>query len=239
MKKILTFAFCMVSVAAFADATQMTASAGEVGVLTVTTTQKNFVIAAAFDNLDGSSLTLDKLVKTTNMAAGDLLYVFDNGVFKGWSFDAETKSWEPLLDVTATRSGVNFADGTSADEQRCAYGSGIWFQRAGDEDVAVKLTVYGKPLENPGLFVVPAGATCLLANPTASAKAPTILDSNTGDMVKLPSDALIQEVYRYNGTDWVGGTDPITHLPKTGFPTIPAGSGFWYKSAKDAVTVTW
>lgn len=234
MKKLLSLAFCAASALAFADEIEC----GQVGVIQVTSTQQNTVIAAAFGDLasDGD-IKVANIVKTTGLASGDQLFVFTNGLFSGWTYNG-TNSWDAVEAIISQDANGNIksAAGTAADAELVAYGSGVWLKRATKPSAAFTIAVYGKPVAKT--ISVAAGTTVLCGNPTYTEKKPTIAGAQAGDIIKVPSDELLMKTYRYNGTDWkyANGASIGTGLPK-----IPAGTGFWYQAADsgDARTLTW
>ena len=235
MKKLLSLAFCAASALAFADEIEC----GEVGVIQVTSSQQNTVIAAAFGDLasDGD-IKVANIVKTTGLASDDQLFVFKNGSFSGWTYNGKTKSWDPVEAIISQDANGNIksAAGTAADAELVAYGSGVWLKRANKPSADFTIAVYGKPVSKT--ISVAAGTTVLCGNPTYTEKKPTITGAQTGDIIKVPSDALLLKTYRYNGTAWKYANGASI---ETGLPEIPAGTGFWYQAADSgsARTLTW
>lgn len=235
MKKLLSLAFCAASALAFADEIEC----GQVGVIQVTSTQQNTVIAAAFGDLaSGGDIKVANIVKTTGLASGDQLFVFKNGSFSGWTYNDESNSWDAVAaNVLLDENGnIKSVAGTAATDESVVYGSGVWLKRATKPSAAFTIAVYGKPVSKE--ISVAAGTTVLCGNPTYEEGTPSISGAQAGDIIKVPSDALLLKTYRYNGTAWkyANGASIGTGLPK-----IPAGTGFWYQAADsgDARTLTW
>lgn len=235
MKKLLSLAFCAASALAFAD----DIVCGEVGVIQVTSDQQNTVIAAAFGDLaSGGDIEVANIVKTTGLASGDQLFVFKDGSFSGWTYNDESNSWDAVAaNVLLDENGnIKSVAGTAATDEPVVYGSGVWLKRATKPSAAFTIAVYGKPVAKT--ISVAAGTTVLCGNPTYTGKEPKIEGAQTGDIIRVPSDALLLTTYRFNGSAWkhASGASIVE-----GLPTIPAGTGFWYQAADSgaARTLTW
>lgn len=232
MKKLLSLAFCAASALAFADEIEC----GQVGVIKVTSSQQNTVIAAAFGDLAGGDIKVANIVKTTGLTAGDQLFVFKGGSFSGWTYNGT--SWDTVeanvsLDANGT---VKSATGTPAVDEMVAYGSGVWLKLKTIPESPFTIAVYGSPVAKE--ISVTAGATVLCGNPTYAAAEPSIAGAQAGDIIKVPSDALLLTTYRYNGSAWKYASGASI---ATGLPTIPAGTGFWYQAVNSGEprTLTW
>jgi len=229
MKKILCGILCASAGAALAVQSTVTT----IDVIAVSSSLSNTVVAIPGLDLSGDRLAISNLVKTTNLTVNDKLIAFDNGSYQCWILSSG-KKWEPFIDAMRDGSGESFGSGTPAASKQMLVGQGIWLLR---QNTASPFYIYALHVASPSTTVA-ANATALVGNPTTSAKHPTITTPNVGDEVSIPTAGTLEH-YFYTGLQdadkkWFSAGNYFANPP-----SIPAGTGFWYKSTGAAVTITW
>ena len=73
-------------------------------------------------------MNVAKLVKTTNLTAGDQLILFDGTDYSSWVLNAELTAWEPL-NIQASDNPLKVAVTAGAANATLARGQGIWLVR--------------------------------------------------------------------------------------------------------------
>lgn len=236
MKKLLAIAACASAVAAFG--TDVALDLGVVGVTAVTSSTTNTIVAVSYKDLaDGDgNVTASNLVKTTNLTLGDHLYVYNNGDFIAFELKGETsgvKYWEGVSTVGPTASGiaeVTDAISSDADSARLTVGTGVWLVRGSSWDGAqFTFFIYGKPATETSVSIT-SGTTKLVGNPTQTDKAPTFTTGpNNGDRILVPFAASKTGMRTYTYVDGTGWRYSFKQTEDDyNFPSIPAGTGFWY-----------
>lgn len=215
MKKILLVAAIASTFMAFAEGEESNATeVQQIGITKVESTYANTIVAISYSG------NIDKLVKTTNLMTGDLLFIYDNGSYSSWTLNS-TKEWEQTFEFSnnGSNAGIN-PSGFSR-----AIGTGIWLVR---QNPTVPFYIYGTPA-SVATITVEAGAN-LIGNPYPTGKIPTIANPTFRDAIYVPAGAGMA-VYTY-------GKDGAWHKgASTGLPTIPANTGFWYV-AQESETIT-
>ena len=238
MKKLLTIAF---AASAFAAAADSTVAGNEVGVLKVTSSLKNTVVAVPFTELGGGNVCVSNIVKTANLAAGDELYVYSGGAYKAWVLTVGGDSalyWNAVGTASISADGtLPHGSGPAADSTTLAPGNAIWLVRNGtSRDLSVPFYVYGgytSVSQSVTAGTKSAPAWNLVANPTAAAATPSVASPAKLDMVCVPNGTAVPTKYIYNGSAWQGsaGAGPL--------PAIAPGQGFWYVSKGGSGAVSW
>ena len=239
MKKVLCGIACVAAGAALAVEPVTVAT---VEVRAVNSGLTNTIVAIpGLDLATGDALAISNLVKTTNLAAGDMLYAFSNGEYETWELvdTAGVKHWDKATyTCTISANGDRTDTGTSASSYTMSVGSGIWLSRkaSGSTDA---FYVYAQNPGSIGSTSVAAGKTVLLGNPKATNAAPTISGARSKDKIIVPTAGL-PKYYNYSGTVWQSVTGAEVTSSETP-PSITAGTGFWYKAseASGTRTITW
>lgn len=246
MNKILTAIFALTALLSVsADPIVVEEPSNDVGMIQVAVSTTNVIIAIPFKELgvNVEDVSVANIVKTTNLAVGDVLAVFTGtkDTYDTWTLVADSttgvKSWQKnaaiyTLDATGA---LTVGSAVSANETRKVVGSGIWLMRTSDAKTTI--TVFGKHVDSP-TSTATADAWNLVGNPTASAVTldATKLTPADGDMIVMP-DGL-----RYNYTigkgDW-WRNNPSGSGTIKGAPSIPAGTGLWYYPAGTGRTINW
>ena len=249
MKKLLAIAACASAVAAFG--TNVELSLGDVGVTAVTSSTTNTIVAVSYKDLaDGDgNVTASNLVKTTNLTLGDYLYVYNNGSFHAFELKGETsgvKYWEGVSTVNPAPDGITVTDAISSDAEgaRLAVGTGVWLVRGSSWDGAqFTFFIYGKPATETSVSIT-SGTTKLVGNPTQTDKAPTFTTGpNNGDRVLIPYPSSVTGMRTYTYVFGTGWRYSLKQKDGYNFPSIPAGTGFWYVAVStdpaSTVTMSW
>lgn len=244
MKKILTIAVASIAVAAIADP-----FSPEIGVTTLSLTQKNNIIPVQFTSLaDGGNVTADALVCTNNIPLTSHLFVYDaNSGYTAWELSQNGWSGMDVSGGSASIEGITYSGG--ADEKTLLAGSAIWLSfpesRKPTSGSPVLVSVYGK-VTNSYSVEIASGATkqspknYLLANPTDSAiSLSTVLNGMTpkkGDTIRIIGDT---DTYTYNETakKWYK-ISPGESPAEATLPSLAAFTGFWYMSKGGSGTIT-
>lgn len=244
MKKLLCGVLSVSAMSLFAvDVTVAT-----VDVTAIDSGLSNTVVAVSgLDLATGGALAISNLVKTTDLTVGDKLYAFSNGKYECWTLSAANKWERAEKQYTISGSGEIVEDsGTPASLFTLTVGSGIWLSR---QDATKPFYIYGQHTDTK-TSTVAAGATALVGNPTMqTAKAPVSIEGcKNGDRILVPGAGMLRE-FKYVGSNdlyesnkWeykAGWSGTVTNsLPPTA--TVPAGTGFWYKSTgEQPVTINW
>ena len=240
MKKVLCGIVCVAAGAALAVEPVTVAT---VEVRAVNSGLTNTIVAIpGLDLATGGALAISNLVKTTNLAAGDMLYAFSNGEYETWELvnTAGVKHWEKAtIKCTIRADGQDTEAGASSASYTMSVGSGIWLSRKMSGSTGA-FYVYAQKPASIDDSTVAAGATELLGNPTGDDATPTIDGAQNGDQIIVPSSTGFLKVvnFTYEVKDDVGAW--VDDDFKSGLPSnlIKAGTGFWYKAASDGSTRT-
>ena len=236
MKKVLCGIVCVAAGAALA-VDPVTVSTIEVRAVNSGLT--NTIVAIPGLDLAGGPLVISNLVKTTNLAAGDMLYAFSNGEYETWTLvdSAGSKYWDKAsLKCTIDAEGnATEKAGVSASSYTMSVGSGIWLSRKVSGSTGA-FYVYAQQPASTDTTIAAGVKAALVGNPTATDKAPTVSDMVDGDQIAVPqAGTLKQYTYITELDGWRSGAS------KT-LPSIAAGTGFWYIPSTNSahqVTITW
>ena len=226
MKKILCGILCASAGVALAVESNVTT----IDVIGITSSLNNVVVAVPGLDLAGGDLAISNLVKTTGLTAGDKLYAFENGKYKGWELNDSGK-WEEFIGAGQGSDGIaSFDAGTPASSACLGVGKGIWLHR---DTPSGTFYVYGAQTSKTS--AVGSGVT-LVGNPKTSNATPRSIDGlANGDKISLPTSGSLTH-YNYSSAknQWWHGGEYVD------FPTIDAGTGFWYTpSDASGRTINW
>ena len=227
MKKFFVLAALASVSAAFADEVKI----GEIGVTAVTCSGKNTIVALSYEDMAGGQITADKIVKTTNLAEGDQLMVWNGSQYSTWTLNAD-KEWVAPNQVVVYKSpnDVEQHPGFSANDVTSAVGSGFWLIQNSTQ-IASPIYIYGKPVASPTSATV-AGKWTLIGNPLQVAATPVIDGvAATDQIVTVNSDGSLKYFNYKAGKGWRDGA-------KNAMPAFQPGIGCWVKSSS-AKTVAW
>ena len=231
MKKLLSIAVATLAVAAVADYTPQ-----QVGVTAVTTTLKSTVVSVPFTSLAGGNISAKELVKTTNLASGTILYVFQNNAYTGWVLSEN--QWIPATSAS-TIDGVNV--GVPATDQKLNAGDAIWLVRPSGDTGSKTFYIYGTPagLTSKTILATTGGDAVynLVANPLQSDATISIETVVAGDEIIIPGDGLPTRYIYKTKRDGTGGTWRCNGQAAS-LPTIAVGQGFWYIRAANSAAAT-
>lgn len=243
MKKQILAMMALAAVSAFATATETELGGAAVSVIPITTSQAVTAVAVPFLEMDESGeVCVAHLVKTANLSAGDLLYVYQDGLYECW--ELVNNAWTKQNKVFTMDNTGNLTEKTGTDPKQVTreVGTGFLLKRT-SASPAVTFYVYGKPSDKTSMTLT-ANAKTLVGNWTMTSKAPTIGDPNdptknpkTGDAIVIPNDGFGTRC-TFNNGKWYHLNSK--HEPVEGLPEIPAGTGFWYlTTAGSTPTISW
>lgn len=231
MKKLLSVAVATLAVAAVADYTPQ-----QVGVTAVTTTLKSTVVSVPFTSLAGGNISAKELVKTTNLAEGTCLYVFQDNAYTGWVLAGN--QWAPAT-TASTVDGVSV--GIPAENQKLNAGDAIWLVRPSTDTGSKTFYIYGTPVAGLSSKTIPATSDAvvhnLVANPLQSDATISVDAVVAGDEIIIPGDGVPVRYNYKTRKDGTGGTWRCNGQAAS-LPTIAVGQGFWYIRAANSVAAT-
>ena len=223
MKKLLCGFVCAAAGAALAVESPTVAT---VDVIAIDSGLKNTVVAIPGLDLAGGDLAVSNLVKTTNLKAGDTLYAFDGEKYDTWTLDADGGHWQHANKKYIIKNGDMTEDTAPASSiMQMSVGSGIWLSRCGtgsDYSKGHPFYVYAAHVETKTSTV--GSDVTLVGNPKTSDATPSsITGLANGDKISLPTSGSLTH-YNYSSAkkQWWHGGEYVE------FPTIDAGTGFWY-----------
>ena len=233
MKKLLSIALCAAAAAAFAEGEEEI-SLGQVGVTKIAA-RTNTIIAVSYQDLASGDVAISNLVKTTNLAVGDQMAVFNDGVYETWTLTAGTggaKYWaKNEKQYTLDADGKLVEDKTKdAAIVTRSVGTGLWIIQKSNP-IQDYIYLYGKPAAVATSTTV-AGKWTLIGNPLQVAATPVITDVDATDqIVTVNSDGTLKYFNYKAGKNWRDGA-------KNPMPDFQPGIGCWVRSTA-AKTVTW
>lgn len=231
MKKLLSVAVATLAVAAVADYTPQ-----QVGVTAVTTTLKSTVVSVPFTSLAGGNISAKELVKTTNLAEGTCLYVFQGNTYTGWVL--ANNQWAPAT-TASTVDGVSVA--IPAENQKLNAGDAIWLVRPSTDTGSKTFYIYGTPVAGLSSKTIPATSDdavyTLVANPLQSDATISIETVVAGDEIIIPGDGLPTRYIYKTKRDGSDGTWRCNGQAAS-LPPIAVGQGFWYIRVANSAAAT-
>ncbi len=181
-----------------------------------------------------------------NLASGDGLIYYDNGGYKGWTWNGS--AWTAT--ASASVGGVEVS--AAADTVTLERGRALWYVRSteNERDLSLPFYLWGQYQAGKGSVKVAAGGA-LLANPDVS-QSFDLADKNfgtNGDIIQVPvHNAAPKRFHRKEGT-WgyfkesteTIGERPVsvqTWTTEGADMEIPAGQGFIYQG-KESAEIAW
>ena len=230
------------SVALFAD----DVTSPTFGLIRVTdTASSNTVIGVPWKNIgDDGNVTLSNLESTANLDEGDIVYLYENGTWKGYTLLA-SKVWDPMTTI----NGNEVVSPGSADAKELSRGMGLIIQRASNTAPIYLCGRYDST--SPSATPVGAGATVLIANPTTTTKTFGASDGAVGDQIRVPLNGGGLKIYEKKSDGWgsiVETTGTVTRRGKEVTVTtqtwtlgcsLAPGMGAWYVSKDAAADIAW
>lgn len=248
MKKLLSLALCAAAATTFA-ADEITLD-DEIGVTMVTLPagQKETIIAASFVDFDTGDVSIANLVKTTDLAEGDVILLYTaKDTYSAWKLNAD-KAWEKATKMYKVNTdGVAVeSDGDDPKTTTARVGTGLWIVRK-DATEPATIAIYGKYEQNRETPLT-ANAWNLVGN--AGLEPYTFTNGAKDDKLIAVQNGARRE-YTYDGTKWTYSkhtTETVKFMGKDTViaketaveenPTIAPGEGFWYYT-DTAKTVSW
>lgn len=252
MKKSVFFASALVAGFAFAGTTEVT-NEYVVGALPVALAadQHDIVLNIPWIESGTSSggVAVTNLVKTANLAEGDLLLWYNNRSYEGWSAksgDGGVLYWEP----TTIANKTDAIAATAATTASLSRGQALVLHRAGT--AATNVYVVGQYAGNSSASSTIASGTpaapvySLVAPPNVSAAVnlkDKLTDAVNGDSVTFMKNGSMVSYY-YNDGKW--GYDSMSEQGRPAFNAatdedmiLPVGTGFYYKRVGASFSVDW
>lgn len=215
------------------------------------------------DGKPTKDLAVDRLVLPRNLTTGDLLIKLDGSDYLAWSLEevegsaTGERAWQPITTVDATvvdsvtKSQLKTNDGTGT----ATCGLGVWLIR---KDPTKPFYLHGQWTSTYDKVTVAKGsadayAFTMLANPNREATEINKLDwsgVDPNDVIVINTDKLTSRDCTWNATkgQWYYSTKEVAKVVGkiTTYKTVshydlvvPAGVGFWYRSAGGEPTVDW
>lgn len=253
--KVKTLA-CLCALAAIpAFGTEAVTSANTFGVLKVTCSATNVIIATPWVKCGDatSAVSVTDLVMTDNLAEGDEIIVYANNEFKRWVLNS-SKQWVGTA-VTDARGTMDSGDAASA---AIARGLAFRFIKSGGyTSDSYDLFLYGQDTTATATSTITGGSSgtpaySLVASPKttdANLNSPGVVGftPNAADEIRIPRDNLPDVIYTYKASELGWGTLTSQLIPGTTRYRkvwtkgceIPAGTGFWYVSKGGSGTIKW
>ena len=257
MKRVVLSVAVFAASVCFADEIS---SCNVLGILPVTSSARRTIVAVpwcAMSAADDAAIQVSNLVKTANLAAGDLLhYVNSDGKYNTWRLAEGTggvKYWASVNEAGEQQLGASPA----SDVTTVSRGNAIVLIRNGAD-----LT---KPFYLYGQVGTAATVSSTIASGSASAPAYTLIappkpgawnvnsatwaDVGENDRIFVYGNGGITIELVWNGGKWcylkdvfkeVGGQKIRTGVEKVAYEDdISAGQGAWYVSYGGSPTLTW
>ena len=214
---------------------------------------------------EDANVEVAKLVKTDNLTAGDMLYIYNNGNWTGFRLNDGCTAWEGYA-TTKKVNGVDTTIPAASDALRLARGQALYLERQNpaENNVAKPFYLYGRygdlTAEESTSQIAAGGAkptVTLLASPKLDAD----LDVNrsglfTGtidasDSIIIPTQGAFTVSYTRNAANTAWQRVTKTTMTRFGKQievesyteegcTIPRGTGFWYsRVANSALAINW
>lgn len=187
-----------------------------IGTLPVTVVKDQQLMAVPFADADGE-ISVNDMVKTSDLTEGDKLYVANGNGYDMWKL--EGGQWKSANKVTIKADGsVDEGVSLSAENAKVKRGDAFWLETANGGNV---MLLGGKSDAAPSVAV--ADKWNLISNPTIDEKdLVEITGFVTGDRVSKLVDGNLR-VYTYKkGTGWTQRKEVLEAFK------VPAGTGIWF-----------
>lgn len=210
------------------------------------------IISVPWDGYGTQNPTVDSLLNTAELTAGDKLYVKKtSGGYDEYTLNEKGGAWSKAAAENALQSRSN--QGAGDEDEGLEPGSAVWIEHS----VNSRLILAGEAGDPSVAPQMPAAANdwTLMANPSIKPLAISTIDGNDGDQIVIEDAADPRQYERKNGA-WgkyeketteveIPGTKikipstKLTFVPVVGTDVIGAGIGFWYvNTGAKAVTIT-
>lgn len=214
------------------------------------TVEKTYdIIAVPFAGF-GGQVTVATLLNTAELTDGDTLYVLRDNQYNSYQWDADNGCWKSLDGKSYTRGGSATKKATTAEEETLNPGEAVWLEHAKTS----KIVIAGVgETDQDHKVTVKKGEYNLIANPTINGFDLASAVGAEKDMI-IVEDVADPVQYEYNGSVWGKWVTQASNVKdrrgnwimetvfvpagdgtgNTAKCIIPAGIGFWYKSAGTA-----
>ena len=252
---IIVFAAILASFAGFA-ATEydVMIPSNTLGVVKVTSAAEYLPLAIGYGAVSAGSdaeARADGLIMTSNLVAGDELFVYDHESGKYDVFGLEkaedgTATWKSRKVVEISNGGVTVEEGTAAADTVLAPGYGCWLHRPGvasrdDKTVTIIGQVFTGKIT---VTIAAASGTKAFGQTLIGPPVPSTGDFHLnggsidwtgavkGDEIRLAKEDGTYETVKYTGSKWIryyyAEVSGLNTLYKDYNPVIPAGQAAWY-----------
>lgn len=188
-----------------------------IGTLPVTVVKDQQLMAVPFADADGE-ISVNDMVKTSDLTEGDKLYVANGNGYDMWKL--EGGQWKSANKVTIKADGsVDEGVSLSAENAKVKRGDAFWLETANGGNV---MLLGGK--SNADSSVAVAGKWNLIGNPGIEDKTLAATGFVNGDKVSILQENGYLKTWTFKTSQngwWVRGSDARTI-------TVPAGKGIWF-----------
>ena len=253
MKKMVLGAGCWVlgAMCLAAQGAETVFVGQSIGSIEVQGTGTNTIVAVAFKELSAKDefVSVANIISSEDLNVGDIVCVYHNGGYESWTLAVDgqgVKYWEKNeKKIALNAEGEDeMTDGPDADTVRPPIGSGFCLRHVG-EKYPFTFHIFGAYLEPSTTTAAAAvegkSTKTLMGNPGMVAKAPTIANMVTGDIVQFITPSGASKVYTYNSAkarwSYWNENNKVVWVDA---PEVPAGIGFWYVANGDKdVSFNW
>lgn len=226
MKKTILFSTVLAAAVANADIIS-----NGIGVLSVADASKNYLLVAVPWNDFGtgsSAVKVDTLVNPDTLAIGDKLYIANGAVYDVYEVNSNYK-WAPATQATINANGtISNGSVQSVADKTVSRGDAIWLYR---QNPSNNINLVGQIATGTASVALVAGWNLVASPVAAELDITTISNVENGDEIRISNNSGTEKRWTRSGGSWTRkvGSDDDT--------TVPAGTGFWYKS-KTVKTIT-
>lgn len=221
MKK--AFLLSAVAIAGSVLATDVETS-NSYGVLPVTSSATEMMVAVPFVG-DGADISIDQMVKATNLSAGDMIYALPTGsgsAYKVWKLNNDRTAWEAVTGVEVGK-GTTFKP-TAASQTTIARGQAFWLVRnSGSGEFTFYVMGVGTTAAAAATRVSQGWNLVGQSSATGTKTLANIADAvgNKGS-VRLNDGTR----YTYSGGTWYSVSNNVPTAVDSS-RRLPVGEGFW------------
>ena len=237
MKKTVLFSVMLAGAATCLAGSSTVSSANAIGLMEVADASKDYLLVAVpwLDYGTGNeSINVADLIKTANLTAGDKLSVSDGSNYD--TYVLQNNAWVPTKKASVSATGVVTEDeSTPASARTVQRGDAIWLKRSAKNT----FYIFGQKPDTATVTVNLADGMNIVASPAADGLALSSFTTGceAGDEIIVSGNSG-EEAHYYFRVPTGGSVACWCKVQKSGIrksyvaatETIPAGTGFWYKT---------